>query len=90
MALAALLQRGRGFLVARVERPRRLGVASRDAKSRFHGRNEGDDCSAGNQTPRVAKPPRAARASSDCSPPQNAPANAPPSIRIFWPVMKPA
>jgi hypothetical protein len=89
VAIAALFKLRRGSGVARLQRTRRLGVASGDAKSRFDS-NEGDDSSAGSQTPRVAKPPRAARASSDCSPPQKAPAKAPPSIRIFWPVMKPA
>ena len=90
MAIAALFKLRRGSGIARLQRTRRLGVASGDAKSRFEGRNEGDDGNAGSQTPRVAKPPRVARASSDCSPRQKAPANAPPSIRIFWPVMKPA
>ena len=90
MAVAALSKLRRSSGVARLQRTRRLGVASGDAKSRFDGCNEGDDCSAGNQTPRVAKPPRVVRASSDYSPRQKAPANAPPSIRMFWPVMKPA
>jgi hypothetical protein len=53
VALATLLQRGRGSLVARVERTRRLGVASRNAKGgRFESRNEGEDSNAGSQTPK--------------------------------------
>ena len=82
MAIAALCEFRWGSGVARLQRTRRLGVASGDAKSRFD-RNEGDDGGAGSQTPRVAKPPRVARASSDCSPSQKAPAKAPPSMRMF-------
>jgi len=89
VAIAALFKLRRGSGVARLQRTRRLGVASGDAKRSFDS-NESDDSSAGSQTPRVDKPPRVGRASSDCSPRQKAPANAPPSIRIFWPVMKPA
>ena len=90
MAIAAFLKLRRGSGVAWRQWTRRLGVASGDAKGCFDGRKEGDDSSAGGQTPRVAKPPSVARASSDRSPRQKAPAKAPPSIRIFWPVMKPA
>jgi hypothetical protein len=82
VAVAALFKLRRGSGVAQLQRTWRLGVASGDTKSRFDS-NEGDDRSAGSQTPRVAKSPRVARASSDCSPRQKAPANAPPSIRMF-------
>lgn len=80
MAVSTLFKLRWGSGIARLQRTRRLGVASGDAKGRFDGRKEGDDSSAGSQTPRVAKPPRVARASGAR---QKALANAPPSIRMF-------
>ena len=50
MAIAALFKLRRGSGVARLQRTRRLGVASGDAKGRFDGRKEGDKSSAGGQT----------------------------------------
>jgi hypothetical protein len=50
VAVATLLQRGRGSRIARRQRTRRLGVASGDARGRLDSRNEGDDSSAGSQT----------------------------------------
>ncbi len=52
MAVAALFKLRWGSGVARLQRTRRLGVASGDAKGRFDRRNEGDDSSAGSQTPK--------------------------------------
>ena len=55
MAIAALFKLRRGSGVARLERTRRLGVASGDAKSSFDS-NEGDDSSAGSQKRRSSSP----------------------------------
>ena len=50
MAIPALFQLRRGSGVCRIQRTRRLRVASGEAKGRFEGRNESDDSSTNSQT----------------------------------------
>ena len=50
MAVAALFKLRWGSSVALLQRTRRLGVASGEAKGGFADHNEGDDSSANSQT----------------------------------------
>ena len=53
VAVAALFELRGGSGIARLQRTRRLRVASGQAKARFEGRNESDDSSANSQTLKV-------------------------------------